>query len=210
MTPNEILEEAKRRFIVLYHDNPDDLERLLRQALGKYQDKAGMILETWSDEPAFPLPASFHAVAGCCDNKRRHMNWRTGTIEIEETIPAVYDEETGEIVTPAKTVTVQKPCIDVKVGKKHEAPYCLYYFIDLRHWDADEPIPGDCDAMLLDYLEALIAMYNTQRQREAYIMAGMSQPAQDLIPASELRQRVTELELMMEDNKAMIPPASRF
>lgn len=210
MTPTEILDEAKRRFIVLYHDNPDDLERLLRQALGKYQDKAGMILEVWSDSPSFSIPAHFHAVAGCCDAKRRHMSWRMGEMDAEETIPAVFDEETGDMVTPEETVTVQKPAIVVQVGSKHEAPYCLYYFLDLRHWPADTPIPGDCDALLLDYLEALIAVLNTQRQREAYIMAGMSQPAQELISASELKQRVTELEMMMEDNKALVPPHSRF
>ena len=43
MTPSQVLEEAKGRFVVLYHDSPEALERLLRQALGKFQDKAGSI-----------------------------------------------------------------------------------------------------------------------------------------------------------------------
>ena len=46
MTPLELLEEVKGRFVVLYHNNDAALRRLLQQALGKYQDKAGVLLQT--------------------------------------------------------------------------------------------------------------------------------------------------------------------
>ncbi|MBE6441323.1 MAG: hypothetical protein E7022_03190 [Desulfovibrio desulfuricans] len=190
MTPAEILEDAKSRFMVLYHDDPDALARLLRQALGKYQDKAGVILEAWQEGTAFKIPQHFHTVAGCCDTRRRYVPWRYGTAE----------NEAGE------TVRV----IELDVGKRHAAPYCLYFFCDLRNWDMDEPLPGDCDALLCDYLEALIALQNTKREREAYLTAGMAEAAQTLPVEQELRQRVAELEAAMEDNKAIVPPASMF
>ncbi len=202
MTPNEILEEVKQRPLVLYHDDPVQLERLLRQALGKYQDKAGAILEVWENSDAFEIPANFQAVAGCCDSLRRYMPWRWGTKEVESEAL----DENGNLVT--ETVTVK--AIQVVVGKRHVAPYCLYYFCDLRHWDGDADLPPDCSFLLADYLEALLNVVNVERQKAAYFSMGMGQAAQELQNLSELRQRVTELELMMEDNKALIPPASQF
>ena len=38
----------------------------------------------------------------------------------------------------------------------------------------------------------------------------MVQAAQELPNISELRQKVAELEVIMEENKALIPPASQF
>ena len=93
---------------------------------------------------------------------------------------------------------------------RHVTPYCLYYFCDLRNWELDSPLPGDCDSLLCDYLEALIAVQNTKREREAYLLSGMTEAAQTLPSEMELRQRVSELEVAMEDNKAIVPPASMF
>ena len=156
MTPQEILEEVKNRPLVLYHDDPERLERLLRQALGKFQDKAGAILETWGEKGSFEIPPHFHAVAGCSDAKRRYMAWRFGEIEKEVVV------ETNEF--GVETVEVQKvTTIDLVIGAKHEAPYCLYYFADLRHWPLDEKLPPDCSALLADYLEALLNVVNIER-----------------------------------------------
>lgn len=190
MTPTEILDDAKSRFMVLYHDDADTLARLLRQALGKYQDKAGIILEVWHEGATFKLPANFHNIAGCCDAQRRYIPWRYTTIEEEDgsTCRAI-------ILTPTA---------------RHVTPYCLYYFCDLRNWELDSPLPGDCDSLLCDYLEALIAVQNTKREREAYLLSGMTEAAQTLPSEMELRQRVSELEVAMEDNKAIVPPASMF
>lgn len=189
MTPAQILAEAKSRFMVLYLEDPDILNRLLRQALGKFQDKAGVIVETWLEEAVSPLPPLFHGVAGCCDAKRRYIAYRYGEIE-----------ENGKKIKTIVLVT----------NKRHEKPYCLSYFCDLRNWDVERELPGDCDALITDYLEALIAVQNTKRERESYLMAGMNDPAQNLLSEQELRQRVTDLEREMEDNKAMILPASMF
>ncbi|MBQ7609113.1 MAG: hypothetical protein IJU76_14280 [Desulfovibrionaceae bacterium] len=203
MTPNEILDEVIHRPLVLYHDDPDRLERLLRQALGKYQDKAGAILEQWGDEGSFEIPPHFHAVAGCSDSERRYMPWRWGKAEKEVvTNTDEFGVETVEII-PVKT-------IDLIIGRKHVAPYCLYYFADLRHWPGDEELPPDCGVLTADYLEALLNVVNIERQREAYLSMDMVQAAQELQNVSELRQRITEIETIMEENKALIPPASQF
>lgn len=186
MTPEQILEEVKSRFMVLYHNDPKALERLLHQALGKFQDKAGVILEAWFEEPVFELPPRFYAVAGCSDAKRRFIAHRL------------------ENDSDGKTILKLLP------RSKHEAPYCLYYFCSLRGWKMDEELPGDCDVLVSDYLEALIAILNTKKEREAYLQSGMNDAAQSLLSEQELRQRLEDIEREMEDNKAIVPPASMF
>lgn len=183
MTPIQCLEEAKSRFIVLYHDDPATLNRLLRQALLKMQEKAGVIAEMWTSETMFSVPARCHAIAGCCDSARRFVPWR-------------FDPENC--------------AVSLRIYPKHEPPYCLEYFLEISKWPDDEELPGKIDALLCDYLEALIAVPNMQRQREAYLMTGMQTAVQELPTISELKQRVAELELAMEDNKALIPPHSYF
>lgn len=203
MTPNEILEDVMHRPLVLYHDDPDRLIRLLRQALGKFQDKAGAILELWGEKGSFEIPPHFHAVAGCSDSERRYMPWRFGEAEKEAvTDTNEFGVETVEIIK-VKT-------INLVIGRKHIAPYCLYYFADLRNWPLDEDLPPDCSTIIADYLEALLNVVNIERQREAYLSMDMVQAAQELQNVSELRQRITDLEIVMEENKALIPPASQF
>lgn len=186
MTPAKILKEAKSRFMVLYHKDQETLNRLLYQALGKFQDKAGVIMEVWFDEPTCILPPLFHGVAGCCDNRRRYIAHRLEKDENENSI------------------------VKLKVNSRHQPPFCMSYFCNLRKLNIDEELPGDCGALITDYLEALIAIINTKREREAYLQADMNEAAQTLPSEQELRQRVTELETEMEENKAIIPPASMF
>ncbi len=68
-----------------------------------------------------------------------------------------------------------QPEIHVISRDKHEPPYCMVYFADLRSWPLDEALPQDCVPLLADYLEALIALPNTQRERHAYF-AGWYEP----------------------------------
>lgn len=186
MTPAQALAEAKSRFMLLPHDDPEALEKLLRQALGKMEEKAGVLVEVWSETPMFDLPPHFRSIASCCDTRRRFAPFR------------ICHDSIGE------------PHIKLQLYDKHEPPYCLTYFCDLRNWDADEDLPGQCDALLVDYLEALIAVQNTQRQREAYLTTGMQTAAGDLQSTTELKQRIADLEQEMENSKAIIPPASYF
>lgn len=76
MTPNEILKDAVARFVVCYIVDPEEQKRLLRQALGKFQDKAGLIREVWGEDAAFAFPQDFHGIAGCRDTKSRYIPWR--------------------------------------------------------------------------------------------------------------------------------------
>lgn len=185
MTPEEILEEVKSRFMVLYHNDQDALVRLLRQALGKFQDKAGVIMEVWQEENTFSLPPHFHAVAGCCDSKKRYISWRMDS-------------------------ALDKPAILAISSPKHTPPFCLCYFCDLRTWEMDKPLPADCCALAADYLEALIAVHNVKKERESYLLTGMNESAQTLPSEQELRQRISDLEKEMEASKVLIPPASIY
>lgn len=169
--------------MVLYHDDPEALERLLRQALGKFQDKAGMIAEISTMEAVMPTPEHFRATATCRDSKRRYIPHRVHT--------------DGEM-----------RLIEFLTEAKHQPPYLLSYFLDLRNWPLDEDLPGDCEALLGDYLEALIAVQNTERNRLALLVEGVD--TADLPTVQDLRARLTELEQVMEDNKAFIFPASSF
>ena len=85
----------------------------------------------------------------------------------------------------------------------------MYWFVDLRRWPLEERLPGDCPPLLADYLEALIALQNTKRERSAMMMTGSPQ-ASELPSEQELRQRIADLETEMEENKNMIVPASYF
>lgn len=185
MTPGQILEDVVARFVVCYITDPAEQERLLRQALGKFQDRAGVIREVWG-EASFSLPPDFHAVAGCSDSRRRYVPWR-----IES------DAEGQPLVRPVS-------------GNQHEPPFCLAYFCNLRDWGLDSPLPGDCASLVSDYLEALLAVKNVKREREAYLAANMIEAAQGLPAEQDLRARIAELEKEMTDNKAISPPASMF
>ena len=73
----------------------------------------------------------------------------------------------------------------------------------------DKELPSESVSLILDYLEALIAVPNTERQRNTYLWTNVN-ASQDLLSTQELKSRITELEGMMEDHKAIVPPASYF
>ena len=181
MTPQEILDDVLKRFMVLYHNDPEDLKRLLKQALAKYQDKAGYICETWYSSTVIIPPERMSGIASVYDKGKRYVPWHV-------------DMPEGVIV--------------LDTLDKNEAPYCLAWFVNLRELPLDEDLPGDCPTLLADYLEALIAVQNTERQRNAMLITG--QQTQDLPTVADLRQRIKDLELEMEDNKSIIVPASYF
>ena len=183
MTPRQALEDAKGRFIILYHDDEAALERLLRQALAKFQDKAGVIRSQLVEETDVRLDElpHFKAPAMCTDRERRF-------------IPHEFDGK-GE-------------SIELFPGSRCVKPYRVEYFVNLRDWPEDEDLPADCFPLLTDYLEALIAVPNADRAR--FAMASTGIPYQELPQPAELRQRISDIEREMEDCKALIPSASSF
>ncbi len=252
MTPNELLEEVKGRFIVLYHDDPAALERLLRQALRKFQDKAGLILSVTTESTAKALPYhTVRRVAVCCDAGRRFI---PHTVDLEELAmdadgePIIPDESstgtsgTDTFTPPCPTCSAwtvcrvaEKTCpyrngtaqaaastrvpdaskgtakfavVRLNVSSRHVRPYRIEYFADLANWPGDKEIPGDVPALLADYLEALIAIPNSERARFTAYTTGI--PAQDIPALTELKQRVEELETEMEECKALVPSTSWY
>ena len=177
MTPGELLEEVKGRFVVLYHNNDAALRRLLQQALGKYQDKAGVLLQTrypaGTTEAEFP--ELYLTIAGCHDEMLRH-------------VPVFVDDIKGRLVFSPETSS---------------GPLTLYWLARLRDWPDDRPLPYGCVGLVGDYLEALIDIPNTSRTRDAY--HGMDGPIPDLPSMQELRARLTELEQQMEECRAILP-----
>lgn len=179
MTPLELLEEVKGRFVVLYHDDEAALLRLLTQALRKYQDKAGVILSGRypSGTSDAPFPECFLSVAACQDARQRHVC----VTEDWENKRLVFDTQdaTGELT--------------------------LYWFSHLAAWPPKKNLPYGCVGLVGDYLEALIDIPNTSRARDAY--HDINGPVSDLPSLAELKGRLAELELQMEECRAIIPPA---
>lgn len=178
MTPVELLDAAKSRFVVLYHRDPTVLGSLLKQALGKFQDKAGVIMKTRLGEGiTMPLPDQFLDVAVAHDARNCF-------------VPTSVEGEAIEFEVNAATVY----------------PVTLHYFLNLREWPEDKNLPSGCTSLLLDYLVATIDLPNTERQRGALLASG--QQATDLPSPSELRERILTLEAMMEDNQSILPPVA--
>lgn len=177
MTPHELLEEVKGRFVVLYHDNDAALQRLLRQALGKYQDRAGVLLETKfpADTVEADLPGLFLSVSVCHDGAFRF-------------VPVAVDGEK----------------LRFQPGASNAGVLTLHWLARLRDWDLDASLPHGCTGLVGDYLEALIDIPNTARTRDANYSIGGS--TADLPSLQELKSRLAELELVMEENKAILPP----
>jgi len=181
MTPTELLEEAKGRFVVLYHNDETALSRLLKQALRRFQDKAGVILQAkWEKgtdgSTLRPLPSNFLDVAVVND-------------ALSNYVPASIDGED----------------LSISVDRRTAWPITVHYFANLQDWPMDKDLPNGCVSVVLDYLVALIEVPNTERARTAN--AAMNLQA-DLPGAQELRDRLSFIEQNMEDNQAMLPPVS--
>lgn len=178
MTPQELLDEVKGRFVVLYHDNDAALQRLLRQALGKYQDRAGVLMETRYPAGTLEtdLPDFFLGVAACQDEACRF-------------VPVTVDEESQKL--------------RFQPGTANAGELTLHWLARLRDWPLDKPLPHGCTGLVGDYLEALIDIPNTARTRDAY--HAIDGPVADLPSLQELKSRLAELELSMEENRAILP-----
>lgn len=176
MTPTELLDLVKTQFQVIYLESAS-LTNLLKQALGTYQDKAGLIrkLAFGADDAAVATPDDLLEVICVVDAQGRWHEYQAGAT----TIAAV--EQIGKSVKP----------------------YTVSYFVNLRDMgiDSDDLAP-EAVGLLRDYLEALIAVPNTARARQIATATGM----QAEYPSDEeLRNRKATIELAMEDSQSIIP-----
>lgn len=74
MTPQQLLEEVKGRFIILFHSDESALTALLRQSLGKFQEKAGIIFSVSAESATIPLPPDYWRTAMAHDAKWRYVH----------------------------------------------------------------------------------------------------------------------------------------
>lgn len=191
MTPNELLEEAKGRFVPLYYNDESDLQALLKQALAKYQTKAGSIatvIVTEDDENVVGLPSDYLDLMMAVDSKARYVECAIDTTSSEITIiPADSDDDWSDTTFP---VTV-------------------HYFQNMRDLNlASGKLPNGSTSMLLDYLVALIEQQNTPRK--AMMEADIAGLQGELPSSQELKDRILQLEEQMEDMKAMVMPVAIF
>ena len=175
MTPNELLELAASQFQVMYVE-PARRTNYLKQALGAYQDKAGVLrkLSFAADSAMADIPDDYLALgtAADADGIFHELSDAEGKLVIAET-------------------------------SKSKKPYEVYYYANLRDWDLDTALPaGESLSLILDYLTALIAIPNTARERQVAIASGLQA---ELPTDEELRARKENLETAMEERQAIIP-----
>jgi len=180
MTPNEVLNDAKSQFPILYYKDPLKLEALLKRALGVYQDKAGMIkkVTTTGTATSISIPDDMLSVIFANDKNSRYHE--------------VIEGETN---------------LSIEEDTDSEGPYTFYYFVNLRDFDLDEDLPSGIAGTLIDYVAALIDIPNTERARAVALATGrqIELPSND-----EMNNRKAIVEAYMEDNKAMVPMLSVF
>lgn len=181
MTPTELLEGVTKRFKPLLVREPDTQQALLRKALAAYQDRAGVLkiikLEKGS-AVSIPQPDDFLALI--------HVSDSNGSL--------VYSD-------PFESE------IEIDLMGRERWPLRLFYFANLHDTDYDTyQLPADAVGMIEDYLEALIAVQNTDRQRRVEISGKFD--ASNLPDESTLHQRVTDMEDKMASNRAIVPSAT--
>lgn len=86
-------------------------------------------------------------------------------------------------------------------------PLTITYMQNLLNSDFDATqLPPTCISLLSDYLELLITIPNSERQRRIAIAGKLD--VSDIPAEPDLTARKTELETSMRQNRAIVPPLS--
>ena len=180
MTPTQLLDEAKNRFVVLYHKDTASLNLLLKQALGKYQEKAGCIGTVQvilKDEGVIDKPSDYLEIMTAIDANTRYVE---------------------------SSVTIDKINVEIRENVT-EFPVTVHYFQNIRDWEAGKSLPPGVSSLLLDYLVALIDVPNTERERAVAMSTGQQI---ELPSKQELQERVLQLEETMEESRSIGIPVA--
>jgi len=176
MTPNELLESVKSRFIVLMHNEPDKLKQLLIQALRAYQDRAGHVARVRLDKAgglSIPLPANYLELVAVVDSTGDWM----------------YADVTGETIEIENTWGMRWPLY-------------MEYLVELSALDLDkDTVPPTLVGIIQNYLQALIEIPNTTRIRNASIFSKVD--TSNLSDENTLTQRKEALEAEMSGRGAI-------
>jgi hypothetical protein len=183
MTPAQLLEEAKDQFIILFHNEESKLTSLLRKALGDFQDNAGamasLLVEDKGSAKQFSLPPHFLSTAVATDSDGE---W----VFVEEFIEANTNEKKLRAEVDATT----------------KFPVSVKYFLDIQHWPLDEDLPNGVINPTLDYLVALIAIPNTERERA--VMLANGSPV-ELPTKAELEEKCDKIKESLSDRAFQLP-----
>ncbi|UTM60413.1 hypothetical protein L4174_023810 (plasmid) [Photobacterium sp. CCB-ST2H9] len=174
-TPNELLENVKARFNPLMHDEKSALNALLRQALQTYQDLAGVVKVAKYTKPSQTLtpPAGFLFRIVIKDSRGQFVLSNVFDGEIELTL---YGGELWPL-----TLTYGENLVDTD--------YETY------------KLPPTAEGLISDYLQALIAIPNTERIRR--ISTAGKIDVSDLPTQSELMDRKIGLEETIKSSRSM-------
>lgn len=182
MTPRELLDSVKARFVVLLHDEPEKLDALLSQAIGEYQDRAGAIANlmiTQEDYQAggIDIPLHFLQLVGAQDQGG--------------------DYHEVDIVGDKINVS--------GVNRYSQPPFKVQYLVNMKGFDLeDDTLPNASIGPIQNYLYTLIDLPNTGRVRQVNTAAEL--PVDHLQSESEILQTKQQLEQEMEEAGAMLMP----
>ncbi len=182
MTPAELLEGVKNRFPMLIYDDEKGLYALLEQALGTYQDRAGVIrpLRVKTATSTIALPKDFLALVQTHDKDQCFV------------IAERTQDENGNAV------------IEFDLDGSESYPLTLLYLAKLRGMRAyEDQLPDEAIGMLENYLEVLISIRNIDFERR-FAAAGKLDIS-NLPDENTLYERKKTLESEMSASRAIIP-----
>lgn len=183
MTPIMLLDEVKKRFTVLLHDDQEQLESLLRKALATYQEKVGVVRRmriTEIREGGNALPSDFLVRMSVVDANKMHVS---------------------------TSVWADDGVIEFSLSGRERLPFTMAYLANLSNIDLNTyELPPLSVSILADYLQALIAIPNSERLRRASIAGKLD--ASDIGTEADLMTRLKEVELEMSSRRAVLPVIS--
>ena len=178
-TPNEILDELRKRFFV-YHLAPDVEGGLLQDALDTYRDKGGVwgTLRIADEETTeVPIPAGFDTLIGANDADGDY----------------VLSDIDGENIV-------------VEPDGQTNYPVKIRYLYDLRNHDRDTEMPSSVSlGIFRKYLHALLNRKNTEVERMIHEAQGLQTQFPD---DATLAQKIADIEQEIEETQPILPAFS--